>query len=333
VYRAYASLADWESQTENTNITEPVEDDVNPAVDLVTAGTILNVACYADGADTSTPAISGWTTGAGNYIRIYTPVNSTEVGMSQRHTGTYSTSAYRLEPTNIASAVINVNAAHVRIDGIQMNFTTNAASRYGISFGATDDVAYELSNCIIRATADANDSTTGVYVGSNPTGGDIKIWNNIMYDFDETGDIAIRHNDAQSLMYVYNNTIYDATTGVDSAGAAYTYAKNNITQNVGNGFLDAFNAASTNNISDIAADAPGSNPRSCSVQFVDPGNDDFRLAGGDTCANDAGADLSADANLAFSDDIAGTTRTHWDTGAHEQTSGGTADGIPWNFDF
>ncbi|RLI99491.1 MAG: hypothetical protein DRP06_03345, partial [Candidatus Aenigmatarchaeota archaeon] len=47
----------------------------------------LNIACYGDGADTDAVVVDGWTTGVDNYIRIYTPVNSSEVGVSQRHDG------------------------------------------------------------------------------------------------------------------------------------------------------------------------------------------------------------------------------------------------------
>ncbi len=96
VFRAYRSLADWESQTENPSILEPSENDVNPSPDLVTAGTIMNVACYADGADTAAVTITGWTTGAATYIDIFTPYQPSHVGASQRHSGVWDTSKYRL---------------------------------------------------------------------------------------------------------------------------------------------------------------------------------------------------------------------------------------------
>jgi hypothetical protein len=39
----------------------------------------LNLACYGDGsADTTWASLTGWTTSATSYIRIYTPVSSTE---------------------------------------------------------------------------------------------------------------------------------------------------------------------------------------------------------------------------------------------------------------
>ncbi|MCK4985262.1 MAG: hypothetical protein KAS40_07075, partial [Desulfobacterales bacterium] len=96
VYRAYTSLSNWQSQTENTNITEPAEDDVNPSTDLVTANTIMMVACYGDGEDTTSVTITGWATDPDNYIKIFTPVSSSEVGTSQRHDGKWNTSAYRI---------------------------------------------------------------------------------------------------------------------------------------------------------------------------------------------------------------------------------------------
>ena len=49
IYRAYTSLFNWELQTENPNILEPVENDVNPSLNLVTAKAIMFVACYGDG--------------------------------------------------------------------------------------------------------------------------------------------------------------------------------------------------------------------------------------------------------------------------------------------
>jgi hypothetical protein len=99
VYRAYTSLSNWENQIENANIAEPAEDDVNPSTDLVTANTIMMVACYADDVDAPTNEvnISGWTTSASNYIKIYTPTSTGEVGTSQRHTGTKGT-GYVLKP-------------------------------------------------------------------------------------------------------------------------------------------------------------------------------------------------------------------------------------------
>ena len=105
VYRAYTSLFNWEAQDENDVLDDSVEN-FDTSTDLVTADVVMNVACYGDGADTTAVTVSGWTTGSANYIRIYTPVTSAEVGASQRHPGRWDTSKYRLEarpPTTVPS--------------------------------------------------------------------------------------------------------------------------------------------------------------------------------------------------------------------------------------
>ena len=96
VYRAYTSLFDWERQVENTSLDNSVED-FDTSTDLAGANTVMAVACYGDGADTTAVAISGWTTGPDNYIRIFTPSSPWEVGTSQRHRGLWDLSKYRIE--------------------------------------------------------------------------------------------------------------------------------------------------------------------------------------------------------------------------------------------
>jgi hypothetical protein len=97
--------------------------------------------------------------------------------------------------------------------------------------------------------------------------------------------------------------------------------KNTIAYACTDGFSGTFGAASNYNLSNLASDAPGANSRnSQTVTFVDEGNDDFHLSINDTAAINFGTDLSADANLAFTDDIdpeGGTRVAPWDIGADE----------------
>ena len=90
VFRAYTSLYNWEAQDENDTIADAVEN-FDTSKDLTAGGgTIMQVAAYADGPDTGSSEVkitNAWVTAAANYIRIYTPVSSSEVGVSQRHTG------------------------------------------------------------------------------------------------------------------------------------------------------------------------------------------------------------------------------------------------------
>ncbi|MFZ5980996.1 MAG: hypothetical protein ACOYVF_10235, partial [Candidatus Zixiibacteriota bacterium] len=87
--------------------------------DLWTNNYQLNIPCYYDsGPDTTAVTVDGYTTGVPNYIRIYTPYDTTgEVNTSQRHDGVWSDSKYRLEPVG---TVLSVNEPHIIIEGLQI---------------------------------------------------------------------------------------------------------------------------------------------------------------------------------------------------------------------
>jgi hypothetical protein len=157
IYRAYTSLANWESQTQNSSITL---DNINPSMDLVTANTQLNVACYGDGPDTVSVLIDGWTTDANNYIKIYTPVSSSEVGVSQRHSGKWDDSKYRMQVTGwgvvIGSNVSTPSAGtgYVWIDGLQVHLsTTTNDGNSALRVNQTTVANHRMSNNILRGPA------------------------------------------------------------------------------------------------------------------------------------------------------------------------------------
>ena len=99
IYRAYIRLLNWQTQTENTNIDNLVEN-FDTSKDLVASNTIMSVACYADADDTNAVEVTLWITDANHYIDIFTPFLSSQVGVTQRHTGTWASGGYKL----IASA-------------------------------------------------------------------------------------------------------------------------------------------------------------------------------------------------------------------------------------
>jgi hypothetical protein len=288
------------------------------SADLVAGNYILNIPCYYDtGADTNAVDITGWTTGASNYIKIYTPTNtSTECNLSQRHNGKWSDTKYRLEESLI------IQNEYVRIEGLQIKFTPISTWKFGIGLG-TDGLNSDIriSNNIIHIVSpDANLFTAAINDWSENHPSKIKkIWNNICYLTGDPADsFGIRSYSGTS--YVYNNTAIGFSENyLDGAG---TYiAKNNIAQSSGSsGFSGSFDSSSTNNSSD-KNDAPGSNPKNgVTVTFADAPNYDFHLAGSDTVAKDYGTDLSSDSNLAFSTDIDSDTRpfgSSWDMGADQ----------------
>jgi hypothetical protein len=125
IYRAYTSLYNWQAQDENNNLNDTVENFDTSKV----LTDILNVACYADGADTTASEvnISGWTTGASSYIRIYTPTLASEVGTSQRHNGAAGT-GFVLKPSTSSPGEyfsgIDIREDYVRIEGIEIDGST-----------------------------------------------------------------------------------------------------------------------------------------------------------------------------------------------------------------
>ena len=98
----------------------------------------MQVAAYADGPDTDSGQVhigSEWVTGPNNYIRIYTPVSTSEVGVSQRHTGTAGT-GYVRRPSVAGPGsydVLQIDTNYVRVEGIDFDGSalTGAENLYG----------------------------------------------------------------------------------------------------------------------------------------------------------------------------------------------------------
>ena len=357
IYRAYTSLSNWESQIENVNITEPAEDDVNPSTDLTAANTILMVACYADGADTtgSEVNISGWTTGAGNYIRIFTPTGTDEVGASQRHSGSAGT-GFVMKPNTSSPgeyfSAIEIQEDYVRIDGIEIDGATitNGQSVSGIqtnNISAASDI--RIDKCLIHDITSTTGANYPFAVGIKVDDGSTRITNNIIYDMRNTSADADAFAKGMRLdggaaesQNVYNNTIYNVTSsgsagtiaGIHAISGTITATNNYVGGTSGGASAVDFTGTLTqsNNISsDGTAAGSGSltnrtatdNPNPAAgdwVVFADlsTGNEDFHLQYvAENDALNAGADLSG----TFTDDIDGETRptgaNTWDIGADE----------------
>ena len=349
VHRAYTSLFDWERQFENPSFDISVRD-FDTSTNLAGDNTVMNVAGYGDGEDVTSVNISGWTTAPGNYIRIYTPTSTSDVGASQRHDGKWdTTSAYRISNTLNTEWVIRVEERYVRIDGIQVDFqrapatpqtpSTNIAGIDVKDGNADAAVEFHISNNIVRQTfgAPAQDEAFGILALDNFLTPDnslyvAKVWNNIVYGFVGTAATRGIHADNQGTIYAYNNTVIgdggaaSQSLGFDGSGANSSafFVKNNIAIDATDPYSDlATGAGSNNNVSDTG-DAPPAGARNCEPAFVNKAGDDYHLSAADPCARDFGADLSADSNLAFVDDIDDETRpTNWDIGADENGAAGT----------
>lgn len=307
-------------------------------VDLTAIDVQLNIPCYYDsGADTSTVYISGWTTDATRYIRVYTPSNTaTEANRSQRHNGKWSADKYRIEVTTDG---VNVSDDFVRIDGLQIKVTTTNDYEYAITITPESGANIQISNNILQ----------GVYSGSSTNGMGLrigwfasgsrtaKIWNNTIYGFINGGSdfFGIQISSTWTI-YAYNNTVYNSYYGIYASGTPTVFAKNNIAYNNTNNWSGSFDSSSTNNLSGPGSDAdiPTTNAQNgVSVTFVNTtgGSEDFHLQSTDTGAKNNGTNLSADGGLPFSTDIDSQSRTvdAWDIGADEYSPSGNFTISAW----
>jgi len=338
LYRAYTSLSNWEAQNENDLLDDNVED-FDTATDLVSSNTQIMVACYGDGADTTSAEINGWTTGRDNYIKIYTPTSSSEVGTSQRHSGVWDALAYRISQDGTRFAPIIVRERYVRIDGLQiesnLEFAGESNGIHVVDWENDAPVEFHITNNIIRMTA-APPSTEAFGIGALNNFGDItldnslyvaKVWNNIIYGYTAAGGAAgvCLFGADYGTLYAFNNTCVGgsgAAKGIASFNNVDFYAKNNVSIDSTDPYFGTYHADSTNNVSDIG-DAPGSNPKNGEPTFLNKALNDYHLESSDTVALGQGTNLSSDSNLAVTDDIDGEARdaSTPDIGADEFAAG------------
>lgn len=323
IKREYASLSAAESGSTDASHLNTVS--------LVTADAILNWPCYYDNAaDTTTVTVDGYTTSATQYIKIYTPTNtSTEANTSQRHIGVYNTSKYRIETVNNATPLI-IKDGHVRIDGLQFYLqSSNAVNPRIILFYEASSVIvaqYYLTNNIIRGHT--NSTQTGVqglqFYDTGGAGSTAYIYNNLIYSFATSGETTeklFQIFDSNFTFYIYNNTVRDSgSTGIDAASVGIL--KNNLfANNAGSDVSGTVDNSSNYNATDSASIGYtctcGANDRlSQTFTFISGSN--FHLSSADVGARNFGTDLSG----TFTTDIDGQTRSGtWDIGMDEVLSG------------
>jgi len=301
--------------------------------DLVAGNYVLNLPCYYDNAaDTTAVTIDGWTTSADNYIKIYTPQGGTESNSSQRHSGKWDEGKYRLEFSVEDPMAISVN--NFRLEGILMKHTYSGSSIWGprtISIGVDSAVSdLRFSNNFFEGNFSGLTGSAGVYFIDHNYGATVneKFNNNIFTGFispvSSDSKVICFCSGGQSQVYLYNNTIYNASYGFNRTYDAHLHAKNNIAQNVIEGFSgNSFETDSDYNLSSVEDDAPGTHSKnSTTVSFLDAANQDFHLANTDTSARGNGTNLGSDAYLSFQNDIDGEERSgNWSIGADQYNPG------------
>lgn len=350
IYRAYTTLSNWESTTENTGVTAALRDYDIEIRDMAANGEQWNVALYQRAA-AGNATTRGWNTGIDTYLRFFVPSCTAEVGTSFRHAGVFSNTKAGITASSSPGISISANerygrSRHVRVEGLQISNTATAAGNNSSGVTITEQTGgsagdFRVEGCIIKAadlTSGSGGNHAGVFLNiqnaSATTLHKAYIANNIIYGFrSSVGTPTIEAGVASATVgtggtyYVYNNTVYDCEIGFNRNGTnAPTFITiNNIYdghQTAQDGWNGTFAAASNYNISNLTSDAPGANSKNLTVvAFVDSTNNDFHLAGGDAAAQNAGTSLAADANYPISNDVDYADRTGtWDIGADDPSA-------------
>ncbi len=294
----YTSLSAWEAGEQR---------------DLVTLNEIAVAECYSM-SDTAPVEVNGFTTDAAHYVEIRTPT-------SERHNGKWDATKYNL--TVVDSDALKLSDDHVRVFGLQIRVSSTLYGRNGItinfpSAGAEFQIAYNI--------IDGQKSTlTSSGIATSSTGNEVvKIWNNIIYDFNKGWNGGIEIPGCAVGSYAYNNTTVGCQYGL-KVSTTNIEVKNHLSAgNNRTAYTGTYSAASDYNASDDTTSTGGAHDRtSQTFTFVDATNRDLHLASTDAGARDFGTDLSADPNLSFTTDIDGETRTApWDIGADEYVAAG-----------
>lgn len=290
--RAYASLNEWEA-AEQTN--------------LVTAGDTHRVVCEGTAADTTRTDVSGWTTGASNFITIETDPNAA----AGRHNGKFSTSHYRIDTT--ATEALAIRDLFVRVFGLQLRTTGTSGWSATLDLPGFDPSDIRIGYCIVESQKQGN---SGIF----SRGDDIvvKIFNTVVGPINYLGspsDIGIECS-STGTVDIFNCTIATATTGIDSESGNTVTVKNTTVADC----TDDFNLLGTTTIDFCASDdGDGTNAQTLSGtrsdDFVDFVNTDFHTVAGSVMVNNGVTDPGSGL---FLDDIEGQSRrVSWDIGMDE----------------
>ncbi len=202
----YALLSTWEAAQQS---------------DLVTDDVIAQAECYA-GAYTDLVNILGWTTGASNYVRIYTPT-------AERHNGTSrDVSGAGCQFSN-AGTVIAISEDYVRIDGLDTKSTgatTSCISTAATITATNNDIRVE--NCIGNLTASTS-ATNSVFRFVDDFDANVTVINNIVYTSGTSIAICIDVGNVTTAFLAHNTCHAKAGVGIrwgTGAGDTHTLWNN-----------------------------------------------------------------------------------------------------------
>jgi parallel beta-helix repeat protein len=349
IYRAFNLLSAAEAGASDSN-------HLNSS-DLVAGNKQLMLAAYNDGAmNDGAIVIDGWTTGAANYLRIFTPTSASEVGASQRHDGTAG-SGFRLVPTADGGGatvhIVDIMDDYVRIEGVEFDGSNVSNARWmgaiGLDASLSPTAEIHLDQLVLHDLSNVNTGSPGGTWGIIAAQGSLRISNSLIYDLDGNNNTAgsqtsvIRWESGNTgTSYIHNLTIYDAKNNSSNASApargldvdaSTVYAKNVAIFDVisTNGSEASFRVgagATLNQSNNVSSDATAvgvqnrTGPYGIYFADVTAGSEDLHLLDSSNALwGSYGADLDGDANLPVSQDMDGEARdaSQPDIGADEFT--------------
>ena len=350
IQRAFNSISDAES--DSTDATHLGAANLRSAA----ANVVLNWALYKDGVfngwDGSGSALSvaGYSTDSLHYVRMFAPAETSEVGASQRHTGTADTGVV-IRPVNNVGGIsfffLSADIGHLRVEGLELDLSSLSNVGYVEVFSAPaanrdGDSELHLDSCLIHdltnSTRDDGDNSN--IRGVNTTEGKVFIENNVFYNLNNISSHGSSNIKAISISesssatddtFIYNNTLYNIKNSV-SAGYAYGISvttqsgpvtiENNYVGNVDstNGSesdyslfyspTEAYNVSSDDSVSGTGS-VTGQTAYSTYFWSVTNGSEDLHLRNTSLSLwGTDGTDLSRDTGLAVTADIDGEARDH-----------------------
>lgn len=303
--RDYTSVATWEAATD---------------INLVTAAQSEVLECYDDEATfDEAMTISGATTNA-SYHRIIRPAGTKYQSDWQGHDGTPNNGVH-FEITTGDDA-LRMAEDYLQIWDLIISFDITESSSYELIKFDNDNTEMKCIGVIAGPLINASTGRNRCFEFQTVSGDTCYAINCIAIEAQNGGE-GFQMGDPGTVI-LSNCTAIDCDAyGFEQDGGT-VIAKNCLATGSGtNDFQGTYDAASTNNASGDAT-APGGSARiNQTFTFRNAAADDYHLDINDAGARDFGADLSADGNFAFDDDIDWRLRVgdwDWDIGADEYFS-------------
>lgn len=264
-------------------------------------------------------AISGITTSAANYLRIYTPLTERHDGRARAISGT----GFRISDST-SSGTIRVAADHVRFEGLEIEQT---GTNTGLSVQAVQFVAFSAGSDVRVEKCIVHTAHTGTQYSITAATTNLNlIWrNNVAYGSSRMWDTR----NAASVL-CENSTFWRHQPELGLVSSSEATIKNTYCGHAGAASDDFWSGGTPSGNNNASSDTSavtrfptGSvNSVAGSAVFVSvtAGSEDFTLKSGTNALVEAGATLGS-----VTDDIIGTTRPqggNYDIGAFERISAG-----------